>query len=78
MTSLANRKTRLVFTTVDEIRERGKSRPVVIEARLDYAVVRLLGMRTAFPISYGAIYHAAAKIAADQKRAERRARRGTR
>jgi len=51
MTSLAKRKTRLVFTTCDLVRERGKQREVVIEAGTHYATVRLLGMRTHYQIS---------------------------
>jgi hypothetical protein len=73
MTTLATRKTRLIFTTADEIRERGKFRPVVIEARPGCAVVRLLGLRTAYTITYGAIYHCAAKAAANAARAEKKA-----
>ena len=75
MTTLATRKTRLVFMTSDEIREHGKYRPVVIEARPGCAVVRLLGLRTSYTITYGAIYHAAARIAAEQARAARKAKR---
>jgi len=75
MTALENRKTRLIFTTADTIRERGKLRPVVIEARPMCAIVRLLGMRTGYPISYGAIYHAAARIAVEAERAAKKAKR---
>lgn len=72
MTALDQRKTRLTFETADTVRERGKSRPVVIEAVTPYYCnVRLKGTRTVFPISYGAIYGAAAKIAAQQARAEK-------
>lgn len=75
MTKLQERRTRLVFTTADEIRERGKYRPVVIEARPGCAVVRLLGLRTSYTITYGAIYHAAARIAANEARAAKKAQR---
>ncbi len=75
---LAKRKTRLIFTTCDTIRERGKLREVVIEAHTYTCRVRLAGMRTAFEISYGAIYHAAARIAADKAKAERKAKRAGR
>jgi len=54
------------------VRERGKLREVVIEGQQYFAVVRLAGMRKAFPISYATIYETAAKIAADRKRAEAR------
>lgn len=71
MSHLADRKTRLVFTTSDTVRERGKYREVVIHAAPAYCVVRLAGMRKAFTISYGAIYHAAAKAEAVRARAEK-------
>jgi hypothetical protein len=75
MTSLGKRKTRLIFTTCDTVRERGKLREVVIEAQTHYAVVRLAGMRKRFPISYATIYQTAAKIAAERLRAEKKAKR---
>jgi hypothetical protein len=74
VTSLDKRKTRPVFTTCDTVRERGRLREVVIEAQTHFALVRLAGMRTAFPISYAAIYQCAAKIQAERKRAEKKAR----
>lgn len=69
MTSLAKRKTRLVFTTCDTVRERGKLREVVIEAGTHYATVRLLGLRTSYQISYAGIFNAAVKIAVDAAKA---------
>ena len=78
MSHLATRKSKLVFTTCDEVKERGKYRSVVIEAKADYALVRLAGMRTSLPISYAAIYHHAAKIQAERERAERQSRTGLR
>ena len=59
MTTLSNRKTRLVFETADTVRENSKLRAVIIEAQPMIAYVRLKGTRRAFPISYAAIYHAA-------------------
>lgn len=73
MTKLQQRRTKLRFETADEIRERGKFRAVVIEAHEIYCVVRLAGMRTGFPISYGSIYQFAAKNAATRVRAEKAA-----
>lgn len=78
MARLSERKSKLVFTTADEIRERGKYRAVVIEARPNFAMVRLAGTRTAFPISYSAIYCAAARQAAERLRAEKKAAKRTR
>jgi hypothetical protein len=74
MTSLDKRKTKLVFTTCDTIRQRGKLREVVLECKPYFAMVRLSGMRTSFPISYATIYETAARREAERKRAEKKAR----
>lgn len=71
MMALSERKTRLIFETDDTVRERGKSRSVVIEARPRYAVVHLKGTRTRFTASWDAIYHLAARIEADRLRREK-------
>lgn len=74
MSELATRRTRLVFTTSDTIREKGKLRAVVIEAQPYMAMIRLQGMRTAFPVPYGAIYHLAARLAVAEARKEKAAK----
>ena len=74
MTNLAKRKTRLVFTTCDAVRERGKLREVVIEAGTHYATVRLLGLRTSYQISYAGIFHAAVRLAVVKALAEKKAK----
>lgn len=74
MRSLLNRKSKLIFQTADAVRERGRLREVVIEAHPGYAMVRLAGMRTAYPISYAGIYNAAVRIAVERERAERKAK----
>jgi hypothetical protein len=71
VTSLAERKTRLVFETSDQVRERGAWRSVIVEAHPGYAVVRLKGLRGRFEICYGTVYQAAAHIAAERNRRER-------
>ena len=74
MTSLSERKTKLIVETADAVRERGKLREVVIECSSPYfCTVRLKGTRTRFPISYASIYNRAASIAAEAARAERKA-----
>ena len=75
MTTLSNRKTRLVFETADTVRENSKLRAVIIEAQPMIAYVRLKGTRRVFPISYAAIYHAAGRIEAERVRAEKKAQR---
>ncbi len=74
MTRLSSRKTRLTFETNNEVRYRGKYRAVVLEAQPEVALVKLKGTRTAFPISYEAIYHVAAKLEAVRVHNEKKAR----
>lgn len=74
MTHLTKRKSRLQFTTPDLVRERGKLREVVIEAGVNYAEVRLAGMRTSYPITYAQIYNAAVRHQVERERAERKAK----
>ena len=69
MTSLAQRKTRLVFETDDFIYERGHQRQVIVEAHPTYATVRLKGTRHGYPICYAAVYHAAVRLAVEEQRA---------
>ncbi len=71
MTQLAKRKTRLQFETSDTVR----GRAVILEATPYTVALRLKGTRTRYEISYAGIYYAAAKLAADRARAEKRARR---
>ena len=71
MTRLTERKTKLIFVSADVVRERGRLREVIIEAKPMHAEVRLAGMRTSFPISWSALYHAAGRIAAERARAEK-------
>jgi hypothetical protein len=74
MTRLETRKTKLSFVTADSVRERGKSRPVVIEATTPYwATVRLAGMRKAYKVSFASIYTLAVKQEVEKQRAEKKA-----
>jgi hypothetical protein len=70
MKALADRKTKLIFETSDQVRERGAYRQVVVEARPSYAVLRLKGLRTSFQLCYGTAYQMAARFEAERKRAE--------
>jgi hypothetical protein len=74
MTPLSKRKTKLSFSTADEVRERGRYRQVIIEAHPGYATVRLQGMRTGFDVSYAAIYSLAVKQALAAERAAKAAK----
>lgn len=75
MIDLAKRKKPLTVTSADSVRECGKIREVVLDCQPHFALVRLKGTRTSFPISYAAIYHAAARIEAEKQHAEKKARR---
>lgn len=77
MISLEKRKTRLAFVTSSEIRERGRYRPIVMEIHPTWAAVRLLGCRKSYQISYEAIFHAAARLLADQLRRDKKLRRAS-
>lgn len=48
-------------------------KPLVVILHPGFLEVRRAGTRTAFPISYDAIYTHAARMAADRRRAERKA-----
>ena len=64
MTPLSKRRTKLTFETNNEVRYRGKYRSVIVEAQPEMALLRLRGTRTAFPVSWEALYHLAAKLEA--------------
>ena len=72
MTSLANRKTRLRFTTCDAIRERGKLREIVLEPHPYTVTIRLLGLRRSFELSYASIYNLAVLKHVEQHRAAKK------
>ena len=63
MTRLRQRKTQLAFITNASVRYRGKDRDIVIEALADYAVVRLLGTRVKYEVSWRGVHDLGARIA---------------
>jgi hypothetical protein len=63
MTRLRQRKTKLEFITENTVRYAGRDREVVIEAHPQYALVRLLGTRVYYAISWRTIHDQAARIA---------------
>ena len=68
MTDLRTRKTKLVFTTSDEQRDRGKYRRIVVHAEPESLTLRLHGTRRRFVISYRTILEYAQKLEADRLR----------
>lgn len=72
MTNLATRKNALNVETSAEKREGRRLRPILLEFDSAFTMnVRLKGTRYRLPISFEAIYDAAAKIEARRVRAEK-------
>lgn len=74
MTTLRDRKTRLIFETDQHIRYRGKLRAVIVCPSPWLCAVRLKGTRVVYEISWETVFTRAAQIVADGQRAERKAR----
>ena len=78
MTDLTMRATRLRFRTSAEIKVRGKYRKVVVEARPEYAIIRLEGMRTEYTVPWDAIFSLGGKMFSAAERAEKAAKKKAR
>lgn len=83
MTKLADRKTRLSFTTGAEKRYRGKMRAIIVEVENEFtATVRLAGTRQRYPFSFEGVFVSAADRFArserDRKKKERAERKASR
>ena len=74
MNSLRQRKTRLTFETADVLFECGTNRAVIIEAEPEYVTLRLKGLQHRVSITWGALYHYAARIEADKARQSKKGR----
>lgn len=77
MTSIAERKTKLIIEMSDCVRERGKLREIIFEAHPYHMSVRLKGMRQSYDISGASIYGLAVKQAVEASRREKKARKRT-
>lgn len=75
MTHLNKRKSRLVFTTSDTVRYKGREREIVVEVSPFFATCRLAGTRTRYEMSWSGVFQHAAAVFADKLRAERKAKR---
>lgn len=74
MTNLAERTTRLRFATSEEVRQRGKYRKIVVEARPQRCILKLAGMRQSVELPWEAIWSLANKIQVAAQRAEKKAK----
>ena len=59
MSYLVDRKTELIFKTAAVLTEGGKPRSIVIESRPNYAIVKLSGTQTKYPIAWEHIFQLA-------------------
>lgn len=66
MSRLRERKTKLEFITNATARYRGKEREIVIEALPDTAIIRLLGTRVKYEVSWRGVHDLGARIAASR------------
>lgn len=73
MTRISQRKSKLRFVTDAEVRQRGKFRPLVVEAENGFVgSVRLLGTRTKYEFSWQGLHDYATDLFGRRQRAERR------
>ncbi len=74
MGRLSQRKTRLTVITNATARYRSRERDVVVEIKPETAVLRLLGTRTKYEVSWRGIFDYAARVTAERLRAEKKQR----
>jgi len=74
LTDLTARSTRLRFTTSSEVREAGKHRRVVCEARPQYLIVKASGLHSCYSIPWDAIWSLAVKQDVAAKKAAKKAK----
>lgn len=72
MKRIAERKTKLAAITNAVARYRSRERAIVVEIYPETAVLRLLGTRTRYVVSWRGVFDFAARITAEAARAERR------
>jgi hypothetical protein len=70
MSCIIEHKTQTIFVSASSVKENGKKRRIVIESRPEFAIVRLLGAKGQFPITWKMIYEAAMRHHAENLRLE--------
>lgn len=73
MTDLTLRSTRLRFVTASDVREAGKRRRVVCEARPQYLIVKASGLHSSYEVPWDAIFSLGAKMKTAAEKAEKKA-----
>ena len=70
MSCLIEHKAQTIFVSASSVKENGKKRRIVIESRPEFAIVRLLGAKGKFPITWEMIYKAAKRHHTENLRLE--------
>ena len=70
MGSLPERKARTIYVTGSFVMHNGRRRKVMLESRPEYAVLKLIGTKTQYPIAWEALFDVAAKHHAENVRVE--------
>ena len=70
MRCLIEHKAKTIFVSASSVKENGKKRRIVIESRPEFAIVRLVGAKGQFPITWKMIYEAAMRHHAENLRLE--------
>jgi hypothetical protein len=77
MTDLTLRSTKLRFVTASEVRDGGKRRRVVCEARPEYLIVKASGLHSCYTVGWDMIWSLAVKMQVAAERAEKKAAKKT-
>jgi hypothetical protein len=77
MTDLTARSTRLRFVTASVVREAGKGRRVVCEARPGYLIVKASGLHSCYTIDWATIWSYAVRMKVEADRKEKKAAKKT-
>ena len=70
MSCLIEHNAQTIFISASSVKQNGKKRRIVIESRPEFAIVRLLGAKGQFPITWKMIYEAAMRHHAENLRLE--------
>ncbi len=69
---LPERKARTIYVTGSSVLHNGRRRKLVLESRPEFAILKLVGTRTQYPIAWEAILELAEKHNAENLRVEAR------
>ena len=70
---LVDPKTTIIFVTASPVLCGGRHRNIIVETRPEFAILKLRGTKTRYPLAWEAIFELAVKRDAANRRIERRA-----